>query len=247
MRRAALFAAALLAPPLAVHAAARASPVRAAEPPVVVVDPGHDALANPRTEPIGPGSATRKVMDGGGTRGRLTGTPEAVVTLAVSRRLAARLRAAGVRVVLTRTVTAGVSAGNVARAQVANRNRAALFIRVHADGATDATVRGTHTLHPASIPGWTDDVAAASRRAARLVQQELVRALRLPDRGLQERRDITGFNWADVPAVLPELGFLTNVADERVLTSAGGQTRAALGLCRATLRFLGRDPGGCER
>ena len=34
--------------------------------PVVVVDPGHDARANLATEPIGPGSATRKIKDGGG-------------------------------------------------------------------------------------------------------------------------------------------------------------------------------------
>ena len=215
--------------------------------PVVVVDPGHDALANPRTEPIGPGSATRKVMDGGGTRGRLTGTTEAVVTMAVSLRLAVLLRGAGVRVVLTRTETAGVSMGNVARARIANREGAALFLRVHADGAADPAVRGTHTLHPATIRGWTDDVAAASRRAAVLVQRELVRALRLPDRGLQRRSDITGFNWADVPVALPELGFLTNAGDERLLTSAPGQAAAALGLCRGTLRFLGRYPAACGR
>jgi N-acetylmuramoyl-L-alanine amidase len=79
------------------------------------------------------------------------------------------------------------------------------------------------------------------------VQQELLRVLGLPDRGLQERSDITGFNWSDVPVVLPELGFLTNAGDERLLTSARGQARAALALCRGTLRFLGRDPAACGR
>ena len=171
MRRTGFFAAVVLVlAGVGVLALAPAPPAGGASAlPVIVVDPGHDELANPRTEPIGPGSATRKVMDGGGTRGRLTGTAEAVVTMAVSRRLALRLRAAGVHVVLTRTGTAGVSMGNVARARIANREGAALFLRVHADGAADPAVRGTHTLHPETIRGWTDDVAAASQRAAAFV------------------------------------------------------------------------------
>jgi N-acetylmuramoyl-L-alanine amidase len=211
----------------------------AAEAPVVVVDPGHDLRANPATEPIGPGSTVRKVMDGGGTAG------EASVVLAVSLRLRSLLERAGLRVVMTRTRTRGTSMGNVERARIANRAGAALFLRVHADGSTDPARRGTHTLYPVSTRGWTDDIAAPSLRAARLVQREVVRALRFPDRGLDPRSDITGFNWADVPAVLAELGFLTNPTERRVLTSPAGQRRAAVGLCRGALRFLSRPVSPC--
>ena len=214
--------------------------------PVVVLDPGHDARPNLATEPIGPGSSVRKIKDGGGTRGSTTGVPEAVVNLAVAKRLAPMLARAGVRVILTRTTTAGVSMGNVARAEIANGAHAALFVRIHADGSTNPAQRGTHTLYPAYRRGWTDDIAAPSRRAAALVQAELVHALGFPDRGLDSRSDITGFNWSDVPAVLPELGFLTNRSDERVLASASGQGRAAVGLCRGILRFLVRPSAVCH-
>jgi N-acetylmuramoyl-L-alanine amidase len=210
-----------------------------------VVDPGHDLRANLRTEPIGPGSATRKILDGGGTHGVVTGIREADLTLAVSLRLRALLRRAGVRVVMTRTRTAGTSMGNIARARIANRAHAALFLRVHADGASSSEVRGTHTLTPALRRGWTDDVYAASRRAARLVQTELVRALRFPDRGIQERSDYTGFNWANVPAILVELGFMTNPTEDRALATAAVRERAALGLCRGVLRVVGLPPARC--
>lgn len=215
--------------------------------PVVVVDPGHDRLANLRTEPIGPGSATRKIFDGGGTHGVVTGIREPDLTLAVSLRLRALLRRAGVRVVLTRTRTAGKSMGNVARARIANRAGAALFLRVHADGATASDARGTHTLTPALRRGWTDDVYRASRRAAELVQRELVRALGFPDRGIQERSDFTGFNWADVPVILVELGFMTNPTEDRALAGPAVRQRAAVGLCRGTLRFLGLASVRCTR
>jgi len=233
-----LLAALALAFPLAVPAPARG-------PAVVVLDPGHDLRANPRTEPIGPGSSTRKVLDGGGTRGVATGVPEAELDLAVALRLRALLERAGVRVLMTRTRTAGTSIGNVARARIANQAHAELFLRIHADGSPDRRAAGTHTLYPAFRAGWTDDVYASSRRAAAIVQRELVRALGFPDRGLQERADYTGFNWSDVPVILVELGFMTNPAEDRALATARYRQRAALGLCRGTLRFLGRDPGAC--
>jgi N-acetylmuramoyl-L-alanine amidase len=214
--------------------------------PVVVLDPGHDLRANAATEPIGPGSSTRKIKDGGGTRGSVTGLREAELNLRVARRLRPLLERGGVRVVLTRTRTAGTSIGNIARARIANRSGAALFLRIHADGSTDPSARGTHTLYPALRRGWTDDVRAASRRAATALQRELVSALGFPDRGLQQRSDFTGFNWADVPVVLVELGFMTNPTEDRLLATAAYQRRAAVGLCRGTLRFLRRPVAGCR-
>ncbi len=229
----------------AAAAALLAGAARAAPGPVVVIDPGHDAWANLTTEPIGPGSATRKIKDGGGTHGVVTGTREPDLTLDVSLRLRALLRAAGVSVVMTRTRTAGTSMGNIARAQIANRANAALFLRVHADGASTGSARGTHTLTPAYRRGWTDDVYRPSRRAASLVQAEVVRALGFPDRGIQERGDFTGFNWADVPVILVELGFMTNPTEDRALATSAVRHRAAVGLCRGALRFLGRPPARC--
>ncbi len=214
--------------------------------PVVVIDPGHDARANLATEPIGPRSATRKVKDGGGTHGVVTGIREADLVLDVSLRLRTLLRRAGVNVVMTRTRTKGVSMGNVARARIANRADAGLFLRVHADGHSSAAVRGTHTLAPALRRGWTDDVYRQSGRAATLVQGELVRTLGFPDRGTGERSDFTGFNWADVPVILVELGFMTNPVEDRQLARPAVRRRAALGLCRGTLRVIGLAPSGCR-
>ena len=136
--------------------------------------------------------------------------------------------------------------GNIARARIANRARAALFLRIHADGSSDPSARGTHVLYPALRRGWTDDVYAASKRAATVVQSETRRALGFPDRGLQERTDFTGFNWSDVPVILVEMGFMTNPTEDRLLATPAYQQRAALGLCRGTLRFLGRSGSACR-
>jgi N-acetylmuramoyl-L-alanine amidase len=135
----------------------------------VVIDPGHDLRANSATEPIGPGSSTMKIKDGGGTHGVVSGLREADLNLRVALRLRMLLERTGIRVVMTRTRTAGTSIGNIARARIANREGAALFLRIHADGSTDPSARGTHTLYPALRNGWTDDIYGESRRAARIV------------------------------------------------------------------------------
>ncbi len=218
----------------------------AARMPVVVLDPGHDLRANLATEPIGPGATVRKIKDGGGTRGVVSGLSEAELNLRIALRLRGLLKRAGVRVVMTRTKTVGTSIGNIARARIANRSGADLFLRIHADGSTDPRARGTHTLYPALRRGWTDDVYAASRRVARLVQSEVVHALGFPDRGLQERSDFTGFNWADVPVILVEMGFMTNPTEDRLLATAAYQHRAAVGLCRGALGYLGRPKTSCR-
>jgi N-acetylmuramoyl-L-alanine amidase len=232
---------------MALAAAFVALPAGSAQPrPVVVLDPGHDLRANPATEPIGPGSSTRKIKDGGGTHGVVSGLSEAELNLRVALRLRPLLERTGVKVVMTRTKTAGMSIGNVARAGIANHAGAVLFLRIHADGSTDRSVRGTHTLYPALRRGWTDDIYAESKRAARIMQADLRAALGFPDRGLQERSDFTGFNWADVPVILVEMGFMSNPIEDRLLATAAYQRRAAVGLCRGTLRFLGLSATACR-
>ena len=50
------------------------------------------------------------------------------------------------------------------------------------------------------------------------------------DRGLQERSDLTGFNWSDVPDVLVEMGFMTNAAEDKLLESGAYQDKIVQGL-----------------
>jgi len=200
---------------------------------LICLDPGHGTAPDVgrQLEPIGPGSRELKVKDGGGTVG------EAPVALAIARRTRAALLARGIRVALTRE-RAGYRGGNRERARFCNARGAALMIRIHADGSTDRTQHGVSMLVPARRRGWTDDVYAPSARAGRLVQSELVRATGARDLGIVERADLTGFNWADVPVVLVEAGFLTNRREAALLHSAAYQRRIAQALATAAATFV---------
>src|SRR3954453_15607769 len=141
----------------------------------IVIDPGHNARPNPATEPIGPRSPQRKIKDGGGTSGVVTRVPESVVNLQIAMRLRKLLVADGYCVTMTRTRQSGVSMGNIARARIANRAHAALFVRIHADGTTSRPRHSTSPLCPAFHRGWPDAILPASRIAALKLQRRLGR------------------------------------------------------------------------
>jgi N-acetylmuramoyl-L-alanine amidase len=112
------------------------------------------------------------------------------------------------------------------------------MLRLHADGSTDTSRRGVHTLYPALRRGWTDDIYTSSLRAARKVHAELVRHTRARNLGIVRRADLTGFNWANVPAILVECGFMTNPAERRLLQSPAYQLKVARGLAAGAKAFL---------
>ena len=200
---------------------------------LICLDPGHATVPSVarQYEPIGPGSRVTKIKDGGGAAG------EAGVVLAIARRTRTELRRRGYRVAMTRD--RGLFAGgNIERARFCNRRGAALMVRIHADGSGDPSRRGASTLYPALRNGWTDDVYGASARAARTVQRSLVAATGARDLGLSRRSDLTGFNWADVPSILVETGFITSPTEGRLLRTPGYQARVARGLAAGVARFI---------
>jgi N-acetylmuramoyl-L-alanine amidase len=205
---------------------------------LICLDPGHGTppAIGGQKEPIGPGSHELKIKDGGGAHG------EAAVALAIAKRARTLLLARGFRVAMTRTgptIHLGDGDGNIARAKFCNRRHAALMVRIHADGSEDRSLRGVSTLVPAWHRGWTDDIYRPSLRAGRLLQRAVVAATRAANRGIVRRSDLTGFNWANVPAVLVETGFLSNPTDSRLLHTSAYQQRVARGLANGVSAFVG--------
>jgi N-acetylmuramoyl-L-alanine amidase len=202
---------------------------------LICLDPGHGTppAVGRQTEPIGPGSKIRKIKDGGGANG------EAEVALAIAKKTRTLLLRRGYRVAMTRTGSTFRygNGGNVARAQFCNRRHAALMLRIHADGSTDASQHGVSTLYPAFHRGWTDDIYGSSLRAAKAIQRSTVAATGGRDLGLSKRSDLTGFNWSNVPAILVETGFMTNPSERRLLQSSAYQWKVARGFRAGVAAF----------
>jgi len=222
----------------------------AAPPPLVVLDPGHGGR-DPGA--IGP-----------------RGTQEKHVALAAARDLRAALLAdRRYRVAMTRDRDVFVPLAD--RAAFAQARRADLFLSLHADALEDRTVRGAsvYTLAAdASDPiaerlaaahnrGPGSRAAAAAARAAfpqvrreteqrssqmaRLAVQALARETPLLARPHREAAFVV-LKSPDVPSVLIELGFLSNVQDEAMLRRPDHRRRLAHAIAEAVDRHFAASP-----
>ena len=128
--------------------------------------------------------------------------------------------------------------GNIARAQFCNRRHAALMLRIHADGSASAASNGISTLYPAWHRGWTDDISGAepARRAGGAAGAGALDGSARPRH--RPRSDLTGFNWANVPAILVETGFLSNPREWRLLHTDAYRRRVAAGLVAGVEAFV---------
>ncbi len=203
---------------------------------VVCIDPGHQQKANNELEPIGPGSTTKKAKVTGGATGAVTKQHEYDFALAVSLKLKKKLEAQGVTVVMTR-MTSAVDISNSQRATVANKAGADLFIRVHADGSTNGDIRGLSTLYPKGND-WVAPISGESFKAATAIQRATLSATGAVDHGLSPRSDISGFNWAKVPSVIVECGFMSNPVEDRLLATSAYQDKLVAGMSRGIMGYL---------
>ncbi|HSK10449.1 MAG TPA: N-acetylmuramoyl-L-alanine amidase, partial [Vicinamibacterales bacterium] len=229
-----------LPPPLPTVAPATVAHVR-----TVVIDAGHggDEAGAP-----GPG-----------------GTAEKEITLAIARRLRAALEGRlGMRVLMTRDGDQAVSLDE--RAALANTNKANLFVSIHANASQRPATRGAQVYYSsagqtgeearrAALAGqWLPTVGGSrevelilwemaqvrhlgeSAAFATLVEEELRTRLAVNERPVLQA-PFRVLAAANMPAVLVEVGFLSNPEEAAQLTTAKHQDAIVQALLQSIVRF----------
>jgi N-acetylmuramoyl-L-alanine amidase len=179
---------------------------------VVVVDPGHGGIdAGAR----GPG-----------------GTSEADIVLAISQNLAVFLRQGGARVFLTREgeeAPEGESGDDlVERVRLARRVGADIFVSIHANAFNDQEYGAQVFFTPGSKEG---------ERLAVAIQEEIRRLLKNTER---EPLSLDAFvlRNLNIPAVIVEVGFLSNPREEKLLRDKDYQRKMAFAIYLGIARYL---------
>lgn len=113
------------------------------------------------------------------------------------------------------------------RAAMANAWNADALISIHANTYTDSTVTGTETIYRQE----------GSKALAEIIQRHLTQDFGLRDRGIKQER-MHVLSTAKMPAVLIELGYLTNAQEENRLRSKEGQELAARAIINGLKEFL---------
>lgn len=186
----------------------------------VVVDPGHGGK-DPGAS--GPG-----------------GSHEKNSTLSVGLYLADLLRQAGAKVVMTRTGDTSPAGANYtelkdlqARVTIANQIPADLYVSIHNDAFSNPEAGGVTTYISAENPK-----AEEGRKLASAVQQELIKQVALQDRKVKTANFYVIKN-TTMPAILVELGFISNPVEEKLINDPEFQRKSALGIYRGILVHRG--------
>jgi N-acetylmuramoyl-L-alanine amidase len=212
------------------------TPAKTASLGTVVVEAGHQAKGDSSTEPIGPGSSTRRAKVAGGATGVATRVPESKRNLQVALVLKKSLEARGVKVIMVRTKE-DVNISNSKRAKVANDANADLFVRLHCDSAGSST-HGILTLRPGKNWYKGIDMVGPSKTAASYVHKAVLAETGAHDRGIDARSDLSGFNWSKVPSVLVEMGLMSNAAEDRKMGTDAYQKKLADGIADGVVKYL---------
>jgi N-acetylmuramoyl-L-alanine amidase len=217
----------------------------------VIIDPGH-------------GGSDPGAIGVGGLR-------EKDVTLRLSKLLAAKLRAAGFRVVATREVDRFVSLEE--RTAIAEASGGDVFVSLHANAATRRSVQGIETYYPDATHerhrlrtamrenGVSKDqlnelhrtlaklrieeISPYSQRLANLVQGQLADALPSTYGKIQDLGAKKGPFYvlflSNMPAILIEAGFVTNKSDAKRLRNRDYLNSVATQISTGLERY--RDSG----
>ena len=204
---------------------------------VIGIDAGHQSRADLSTEPNGPGSSVKKIKVSGGTRGTTTGIYEYQLTLAIAKKMKAKLIDRGYEVVMTRTKH-DVKISNKERALKLNKD-CDIAVRLHADGASGTAAHGASALYPGTTNPYVSKLSAPSKKLSEKVLAAYCKNTGISSRGLYVRNDLTGTNWSTIPVTLIEMGFMTNPSDDRYMASETGREKMAEGICSGIDDYFG--------
>ncbi|MBM7562323.1 N-acetylmuramoyl-L-alanine amidase [Fusibacter tunisiensis] len=151
------------------------------------------------------------------------------VNLKTAIMLQSSLEQLGFKVYMTRSKDEYVNLYD--RAGMANGLGADIFVSIHANAHTKSATNGVEVL-------YASDAMSAGKGLATEIQNELIKSLGAVNRGIVKRPNLVVLRETAMPAVLVELGFLTNAAEQQKLMDDTYLKRAADAIARGLVDFL---------
>ncbi len=179
---------------------------------LVVIDAGHGGED--------PGANNGKVL-------------EKDLNLAIALKLEALLNKNNIKTFMLRQDDTFV--GLYDRPYIANALNATLFVSIHNNAIDNTKISGTETLY---YPEAKGDPAFTGEKFAKLVQDALMSKLKSANRKTVQRPGLVVLKYTKMPAILAEIGFVTNAAEVKNLTNPEYQQKAADALNDAILKAL---------
>lgn len=155
------------------------------------------------------------------------GVYEKYLNLSVALKVKQALEARGVTVHMTRNTDKFLELSQITG--ITNRIRPDAFVSVHTNASVNATARGLETYY----------FTPQSRDLAQRVHRRMVNSIPSPDRGVRTARFYV-VHHTTVPAILCEMGYISNPQERSELQSEARQRATAEAIAQGVVEFLGR-------
>lgn len=186
---------------------------------VLVVDPGHGGF------------------DPGAVKG---GTYEKTINYEIAQKLKKELEEKGATVILTRNSDYNLAVPGLhkraatrydlkKRLEIAEKSGAVLFVSIHVNSINNARIRGSEAFYAPK--------SEKSKLLAECIQEEL-RAIPDIEKRIAKPSDFFILSNARIPAVLVEVGYLSNPEERKKLLSNDYQTLLAGKISRGIQKFI---------
>ncbi|MDY0234969.1 MAG: N-acetylmuramoyl-L-alanine amidase family protein [Gudongella sp.] len=191
-----------------------------------------------RDSNITPGERTIVIDAGhGGTEpGAVVGKiHEKDINISTSLMLRDALTQAGYRVIMTREED--VAVGLYDRPIIANNINADLFISMHANATLKSEVNGLEVLY---CPSFDVDIKLEDQYPfAQAIHDNILALTNRSGRGIVKRSDLVVLNRTYMPAVLVEIGYMTNPEELSIILTQGYQNLIVQGIVNGVKEYLG--------
>ena len=202
---------------------------------IIGLNPGHQRTTITRQYPMAPGS--RKTGKGvkTGACGHYTRVNEYETTLAVGLKLRDKLKALGAKVVITRTDN-DVMLTNIDRANMLNDAGVDIALQLHCNATNgDPRPEGCSTYYR-NNSDWVPE----SRACADIIAAAISEITGCKNNNAHVYNDYMSLNWSNTPAILIEMGYISNPREDRLLASDEYRDLMADAIVEGLCRHFGR-------
>ena len=147
------------------------------------------------------------------------------------------LESRGYQVLMIRTQN-DVNISNSERAQMANNAGADAFVRIHANGSDNTSVKGAMGICPTSKNPYCANIYASSRKLTDCIMNAFQAATGVSKATVWETDTMSGINWCQVPVTIVEMGYMSSAEEDALMATEDYQAKMVQGMANGLDQFF---------
>lgn len=164
----------------------------------------------------------------------ITKKREKDLNLGISLKLNDKLESLGYNTIMTRNTDEFIDLYE--RARIANDNYADVFVSIHGNAHNNNSIAGIQVLY---CPATKSEIKEVDQHPfAKSIMDELLKGTGAVDKGIIQRPNLVVLRETKMPAVLVEVGFLSNAAEEKLVFTEDYQNKIIDSIIRGIEKYL---------